>query len=1275
MNRFLLSLGASVVCVLAALFAVPQFIDWNYFRGVFEDEASRLVGREVKVRGEVNLRLLPTPFIRFDKISIADPRMPAAEPLFKADGFIVWLSISPLFKGTLEASRVELTRPVLTLVADDAGGGNWNSLTDSRSRSVFAPSSVTLQTVHITDGAVVLQDPQGKRLEFGVGNAEFSAAALDGPYRLQATVESPEGTRELRLSTAKAESDGSVRFKSVLRTLDGSESYALDGQLFDLTGRTRASGDLVATLPVLGNGAKTSAEADKAGTHGTAAAAGRRSNPFDVRAAFKADPRGVELSNLALSFDSDGRPQLASGEAKFAWGQTQSANIRLESRWLDLDRIAGSDEATSPLRLVERIAGTIDRLMPANGRTQATFDLDQAGLGGEAVSGLHVVLEKDQRTLKLGQLRAGLPGGARVDVNGTLSPDQADRAFDGDVVLRGASVNRLLAWVSKGQDLPELKQDGSFTVRGKVSMGQGHIAGRDLTMQLAGNIVSGDVSWSTREHRRLAVSLEGSELDITPLLGKDVKAQSLLDLLPPGFKAFGVTSGRAATDAQSVEATIRVRTGRLMAGATTLRNVVADISIDRDALKVPQLKGASDDGLAFDVSGTITGLASGLPKGSFGGTVMAPSGDSIGHLVDALGLPEALQPSLRRAQALSPLKLAGTIAVGGRTVPAADVIVDGMLGSSRFSGKVALDDVRLPWREQRLDAAVSLDGAEVSTLLGQVLPDAVVSGSAKEVRTPALATLHAAGTPARGLVSLININAAGLNGEFRGRVAVDDVANLVIDGETRFAADDLGRALALVDTARRRGLDGVPIEARLGTSLDRGKLKIEATRLALGAARIAGTLGIDANAARPRASGRLYVSEISVPRLLSVLADGRLDAPQEAKAESNEGHVWPDVALNMAPLSSFDADLKIDTPSLALMRDMSVSEAALETNVADGRLTIRMLDARALGGKAAANLALVRTAAGVTLEGEAHLTDTDLAQGGMPERPAASGEMSANVQFTSVGFSPRGLVGALRGKGALIFGEARLNRMSPGAINAAALAALTAPGDGLAAELKRKLEAGLGMGALALGPRSVPFEIADGALRIQPIAIDGPDGRVTGNTTVDLSSLKFDSDWRIEPKAQGQRAAQGKALPGVSMLYVGELPQLAAVEPRLQYDALERELSVRKIERYVEELERLRRSDEERVHQERLRQEAERQRVIEMERQRQEDERQRSLQRGAIEVPARQTSGSASVTAGSAQSGGATARPAQSEAGSAPPPRPRQSSPLDVLRQMGDRSQ
>ena len=59
MNSVLLWIAGLLVVLLGSLFAVPYFIDWNSYRGVFEAEASRILGREVRIGRPLGFSRLP----------------------------------------------------------------------------------------------------------------------------------------------------------------------------------------------------------------------------------------------------------------------------------------------------------------------------------------------------------------------------------------------------------------------------------------------------------------------------------------------------------------------------------------------------------------------------------------------------------------------------------------------------------------------------------------------------------------------------------------------------------------------------------------------------------------------------------------------------------------------------------------------------------------------------------------------------------------------------------------------------------------------------------------------------------------------------------------------------------------------------------------------------------------------------------------------------------------------------------------------------------------
>src|SRR5688572_30456735 len=156
MNNALLYLGGILITALAVLFAVPRFVDWNSYRGIFEEEATRILGREVRVGGDVNLRLLPAPFVSFEKLRIADIGDDGGNSIIRAESFTMWLSVPPLLRGVLEAHKVELRRPVINLAINADGNGNWRTLAVTPGTIPFAPKEVALQSVAVQDGAVIV---------------------------------------------------------------------------------------------------------------------------------------------------------------------------------------------------------------------------------------------------------------------------------------------------------------------------------------------------------------------------------------------------------------------------------------------------------------------------------------------------------------------------------------------------------------------------------------------------------------------------------------------------------------------------------------------------------------------------------------------------------------------------------------------------------------------------------------------------------------------------------------------------------------------------------------------------------------------------------------------------------------------------------------------------------------------------------------------------------------------------------------------------------------
>ena len=208
---------------------------------------------------------------------------------------------------------------------------------------------------------------------------------------------------------------------------------------------------------------------------------------FDLKANVAADAAGATLSDVALSFEQDGQPQLLSGAVKAAWRDALAVDMNLASRWLDLDRIAGTAENSSPLDSIVPLALRLRDLLPADGRSRASFTVDQANIGREAISGLRLALVRSRDKLEVEELRLGMPGGSRGELQGTMSGPAGAPVFDGSFGVRGVSVARFLGWARGAPLAADTKGDGAFGVRAQVSIATGRFELRDIIGDLSGH--------------------------------------------------------------------------------------------------------------------------------------------------------------------------------------------------------------------------------------------------------------------------------------------------------------------------------------------------------------------------------------------------------------------------------------------------------------------------------------------------------------------------------------------------------------------------------------------------------------------------------------------------------------------------------------------------------------------------------------------------------------------------------------------------------------------
>ena len=109
LQNTLLGLAIAIILALVAALVGPLLIDWGSHRSLFEAEASRLIGVDVRVTGAIEARLLPTPALTLHDIEIGG----GGEDTVRARSLGFEFALGPLMRGEWQAAEVHLVGPQL----------------------------------------------------------------------------------------------------------------------------------------------------------------------------------------------------------------------------------------------------------------------------------------------------------------------------------------------------------------------------------------------------------------------------------------------------------------------------------------------------------------------------------------------------------------------------------------------------------------------------------------------------------------------------------------------------------------------------------------------------------------------------------------------------------------------------------------------------------------------------------------------------------------------------------------------------------------------------------------------------------------------------------------------------------------------------------------------------------------------------------------------------------------------------------------------------------
>ncbi|MGV7032206.1 AsmA family protein [Methylobacterium symbioticum] len=661
MRDLLTALAGAVILLLVAALAVPPLIDWTAYRGVVDQAVSRSLGLPVRSEGRLEVRLLPSPRLRIDRLHLGEG---AESPNLDARFVKAEVALFPLLSGEFRFTETRIGRAELRLPVT----GNEALLVPADLPAAFAGRDFAIEDLQIQQFLLTTRVPAtGRTDQLYAQDLRLQAPALAGPWRVDGT----SGGVPFRLTSGALAEDGVA-----VKLSGGGEEhprFEAEARLSLEPGRGARQGRAV------------QAEGSARLVVGPPSQVAGAYLPLALSGRFKATGSQVRFETVTAEIDPGGRPLRLAGSGDLNLRQWRAA-LALQARRLDLDGFLASPEGQALLA----------RGLPKAGSAlPVLLDLDLAveslALGAAEWSDLAFAATLDRGGgLVLKSLRATAPGGAVLGASGAVETAPTLH-FNGPVSLsapRSEGFGRYLRRIGLTGPAVAVLDGRPVEASADVAAALPSLDLRNLRLALGPARITGNARYTAPQgaaRGRFEAQIAARGIDVAAL--------------PPLNTAF------AALDGHDLGLTLEARDVRY--GATDTGIIAARIQSDGPSLVVDSLEVTNLAGANAALSGRIS------PDGAgrIAGRLSAPAAAPLLALLDRVWTGESrFVPDFLRAGALD---LALTLERDSGAAEALRATAQGRAGGGDL-------DLTLTSRAGRLErAAVRLAHARAAAWFGR----------------------------------------------------------------------------------------------------------------------------------------------------------------------------------------------------------------------------------------------------------------------------------------------------------------------------------------------------------------------------------------------------------------------------------------------------------------------------------------------------------------------------------------------------------------------------
>ena len=1058
----------------------PYFVDWTSYRGDFEREASRILGRKVTVEGDASARILPFPSVTFTDVRVAGE---GDQPALTAETFSMDAELAPFLRGELLIFDMRLERPKGTIRIAESGALDWAV----RPNTPFQAGDVTIEKLTVTEGAVtILHAASGRTHRLTEINTTVSANTLAGPWRVIGSMRLDGALTDFDASTGRVDEKGAMRVRVRAKPQRYTFSLETDGSAEVKQGSLEYDGSfrIAAFDP---DNMLRGTDGEKF-VPGQAADGEKQVADYRLTGKFGFDHRRLAVEEFRFETGPLDNPYTADGKADLDIGGEPRFSVTATGAQFSFDERLG-DEKAGAATLESRVAALkafVAALPKPSIPGSVEIALPAVVVGDTTFREVRLSAEPSNGGWKVEDFAVSMPGRATLEAGGFVTVAEEDVRFAGDMLLAVGQPSGFAAWLSKEVD-DAIRKLPAAGFQAKVQLSSERQQFDELELQLGGAKFRGQLDSLTPANAKpaLLLKLDGGALDV--------------DGLTAFASLFVSQSGRSRTEGHDLDLTVTagpVTAVGLTAGKVDTALRLKDGLLEIDRLTLTDLAGAN-----ISATGRISGFPAN-PAGSLDAALvsddLAPLAMTVGErfadnrVAAALGRRFAAMPGLG---ADARLNIVATIAKGeGRHV----VSVGGEMGGGKITlaysaagDPVAPSDVSVDVSASNEDAAnlLALYGAPVLPLTGL---------------GPATTDLTLKGSPSNGMATMLRLSGEGASARFDGTSKLTADA-LHLSGKAGVEAADAAPWLTTLGVTLPGAGMGLLLKLDADLSLDGETLDLAALSGTVADVPVEGRLSAVSRDGRPAVSGTVKAAFLPLDlALATVMGEGALTSIDAD---------WPATPFSPRVNAPFDVDLDLTAAELAFGPTAVGREATMKARLTTEGLRVTDMSAEAAGGTLKGLFEAKNNDGTAVVSGQFALTDADLRQ--LPLGEALDGKADISATVNGSGKSLAAVVASLSGTGTARGQDLSIDNLDP-----AALAPIIARADAIGRDINDAAIADFApplaaQGRFAAGNPELAFTIAGGILRAPPVTVAAPGAQLTANMRVDLPAWQVDVDGEI----------------------------------------------------------------------------------------------------------------------------------------------------------------